>query len=404
MNNKNKLILVAITIMIMVVSSTITLAASGVPALKMSFINQDPDPAQPGEYVKLKFKMENEGSGLADNVKVQFNENFPFSLDPGSESIKNLGTIGGEQKDELGVVFEYRVRISAQAVEGSNKAEISFWEEGKTPQRYEFDIDVKTQDSGLAIKSVEADNLEPGKEGVITLNVENPSDSTVRDVAVSLELNAENLPFAPADSATTKRVKFLEESSISKFRFNLIPFPEADTKVYKIPIKLSYYDSTNQFVEKSDIIGVTVGAKTDLSVTVDSSEFPEGATKGTLTLNFINKGLIDVKFLDVFLEDTEDYEVISSNEAYIGNVDSDDFENADFRIMKKNGANPFDIQAKITYKDANNKDYSDDKNIEVKLYPSEVQKSNTGLYILVVIVLIVGYIIYRKIKKGKKKR
>jgi hypothetical protein len=124
--------------------------------------------------------------------------------------------------------------------------------------------------------------------------------------------------------------------------------------------------------------------------------------KGTITLNIINKGLIDAKFMNVVVKDTENYEVVSSNEEYIGNVDSDDFETTDITIMRKNMQNPFDLQFDVTYLDANNNEYMSSEIISVKLYPGENGGFGFGSILLIIIVLIVGYVAYKKFFKKRR--
>ena len=44
-----------------------------------------------------------------------------------------------------------------------------------------------------------------------------------------------------------------------------------------------------------------------------------------MTLKFVNKGIHDLKFLDVIIEEGEGYEVLSNKKDYIGDLDSDDY-------------------------------------------------------------------------------
>jgi len=58
-------------------------------------------------------------------------------------------------------------------------------------------------------------------------------------------------------------------------------------------------------------------------------------TTGTVSIKFVNKGATDARFLNIILKKSDDYETISSDNVYIGDLDSDDYETADFKINVK---------------------------------------------------------------------
>ena len=58
--------------------------------LDVTFVSQDPYPAEPGQYVDLIFKLENGGNQEADNVIFEIVPQYPFSLNPGTDATKEL--------------------------------------------------------------------------------------------------------------------------------------------------------------------------------------------------------------------------------------------------------------------------------------------------------------------------
>ena len=141
-----------------------------------------------------------------------------------------------------------------------------------------------------------------------------------------------------------------------------------------------------------------------MTVTIDETEIYKTGTKGTVTFKFVNKGLIDIKFLNVIIEDTEDYDIISTEEVYIGNVDSDDFESVEYDLYVT-GTEDITIPLKIEYMDANNKEFSETRNVNLKLYDSGdakkygLQESSSIGYIIIVIIIAVGLFIYWRWRK-----
>ena len=95
-------------------------------ALKTIFMNQDPDPANPGEYVELVFKVENWGTKKAENVVFELLPQYPFSLDPGVNATKELGTIDSLATDEKAYFVKYKVRVDKDAINGENEIKLKY--------------------------------------------------------------------------------------------------------------------------------------------------------------------------------------------------------------------------------------------------------------------------------------
>ena len=97
--------------------------------LHVTLVNQDPYPAEPGGYVELLFKLENWGVGKAENVVVELKPEYPFSIDPGTDAIRELGTIGctqGDDGDEQAFLLKYKVRVDEDAIDGENEIKLKY--------------------------------------------------------------------------------------------------------------------------------------------------------------------------------------------------------------------------------------------------------------------------------------
>jgi len=148
-----------------------------------------------------------------------------------------------------------------------------------------------------------------------------------------------------------------------------------------------------------------------LSVIVDESELYVGNKMGTVTIRFINKGFSDVKFLDVILDETEEFEILSAEEVYVGNVDSDDYETVDFELYLTNGATKEEktivLPLNVEYRDTNNNLYEEKLELEMKVLSAEklgIKTSSNGtVMLLLIIVIIVGVVLYRRSRNNKKK-
>ena len=105
------------------------------------------------------------------------------------------------------------------------------------------------------------------------------------------------------------------------------------------------------------------------------------------------------------------YEVLSSHDYYVGNIDSDDYETADFKVyLSQTNDSIVKIPVNIEYQDPNGVVYKRTENIEFAIYTQrEIQKfglnkqSNIWGIVIVIAIVVAGFFIYRKWSKRKKK-
>ncbi len=95
--------------------------------LQASFVNQDPSPADPGAYVNLLFKIENRGTDSAENASVELITKYPFSLDSGTNSVTQLGTINSLQSGNNAFLVRYKVRVDKDAINGDNEIKLKYY-------------------------------------------------------------------------------------------------------------------------------------------------------------------------------------------------------------------------------------------------------------------------------------
>ena len=394
------------------------------PSIRVSMISQDPDPVKPGEYLELRWMVINMGSTPLEDVEFMLVEDYPFELLGVDDGIRQLGTIQGHQKGEEGVVLYYRVRIDEDASEGVNKLVLKYRFKGVDDwaELDYFDVRVQSVDAAIIVQDVKFDpaRIMPGGEGKMSLVLKNLADSTMKDVNVKLDLalstiprsatGAESsllydaLPFAPVGSSSEQRIPSIKAGESVEVSYNLMAYPDAKSRVYKLPIIMTYKDELDNEFTKNDIIGVVVGSLPDIYVVIDSSDLVSGKKSGKVSFKFVNRGVTDVKFLDVTLKDTDDYEIISSGEEYIGNIDSDDFESVEFSLYLNNNldakkSSTIDFPLHVEFKDANNVDYSKDITVKYRIYTAEEKgqaQSKSAMLIVLAIIIIIGvWLVYR---------
>lgn len=403
----------------------IAFSPSGFPlfeSLEVTLLSQDPDPAEPSQYVTLRFKITNIGVEQAEDVKFEILPEYPFSLYSGT-ALVNIGSIHGKQIGDKGYILKYKLRVDKNAVEGDHEIKLRYKiKNGPWITLDPFTISIRTHDAILSIVSIKANPqpVGPGENVKLTIKVKNVADSLLEYITIKLTLIREerattsltytNFPFSPLDSTNEKTIKNLGTNKEAQITFNLITDLDAASQIYKIPFTITYNDAIGRNYSKDNIITMIIADEPKLSVVVDDSTVHEPGKKGEVTIKFVNKGLADIKFLNVKLKQNHNYELLSSEEVYVGNIDSDDYETADFDIFVKAGAEgDLEFPLYVEYQDDNNRLYSKNFDLSVRLYTKEEalsygikEKNHTVGIVIVIVIIVVGLIAYRKFKRKKK--
>jgi hypothetical protein len=267
------------------------------PNIKVTFLNQDPDPVYPGDTVEVRLKIENNGSQTSDDVIITFGEQYPFKLYSGS-AIRNVGQLRAVQTGADAVIVDYIIKVDDNAEEGEN----------------ELKLRVQMGDR-----------------------------------------------------------RWIYEDS--QFTIDVAEYDRPDIKAY-----------------------------------IRESQILKAGEKGDIVIEVANTDVGDAKFLQLTLLPSDDYNVLSSSEyVYLGDVDSDDTESESFSIYvspKANGKVTFPV--KVEYQDSNEKKYEKNYNLKLNIFSEDElltfglrKKDNTTVVIAVILILVIGFFVWRRLKKRK---
>jgi hypothetical protein len=212
-------------------------SVSGVVAekcnLQVSMINQDPDIALQGEYVKLVFQLDGIANSECGQVVFELVENYPISFDAGETPIRtvNSGTYAKDFSSFL--LATYKVRVDADAVDGDNPIEVRYKYSGN--EAYETkqfnlnvedtraDFEIHVQSYNPSTKTITFEILNIGKSDIQALTVEIPKQDNI-------EIKGSNINI----------VGDLDSNEYTTADF------EATPDKGELNIKLTYTDSINE--------------------------------------------------------------------------------------------------------------------------------------------------------------
>ena len=147
-----------------------------------------------------------------------------------------------------------------------------------------------------------------------------------------------------------------------------------------------------------------VNAPPQLMAVVEESTIKSKNVTGEVTFKIVNSGAVDIKFLHLQLVPSAQYDApVASTTIYLGNLDTDDFETATFKMKSLVDAPTFMI--KLDYSDPFNQQYN--QTFEVPMRIVSVQElggtqSYTWVYALIVAIILVCGIYWFNRKTGKK--
>ncbi|GEM_PF-427405 len=411
------------------------------PSLYLIALRYDPYPVEPGSYFDLWLKLENKGSVDAKDITVSFDKRYPFSLDD-SGQLQNEDMFFGKVIAHGSVLVHYKIKVASDAVRGTNDLHFSYKSsDGVTHGELQTPIFVQTQNAILSLKSVttEPEKVSQGETAKIHLVLKNNANEYLRYITTTLVLYSQattttgittlELPFTPLGEGNEKSIALLSPGEEKSMDFTIVASPTAEAKPYKIPVVISYYDSLGKNYTKIILAGLVVGSEPVVQVSVDESKVYTDTTNGDITIKFVNRGVTDVKFLSAKLlqktdstsssisssasssvlssSSTPAYTILSSDEVYVGKIDSDDYQTANFKLFIPKKKDSIVLPLLIKYADANNVQYEKNISLVLPIYSEKEagkETSSSGTYIFfAIIVVVVLFIFYRRWEKKKKR-
>ncbi|RMF55945.1 hypothetical protein D6745_00760 [Candidatus Woesearchaeota archaeon] len=385
-------------------------ATIGKNDIQFTFLSQDPDPVEPGKFVDVRWKIENYGSSSLPNVSARIILDYPFSIDSKDNIEKKIGTLGSRQIDDDGVIVKWRVKVDENAVEGEENIKIALvLESGASINSDEAAISIESREKLLAVDKVTAtpSEVRPGGEVNLTVELENLADANLENVQVKLDLD--NTPFATIGSTTKKIIKKIKSGQTTKIGFSLVASAESDSTIHKIPLIVEYSDESGNDYNLTTTFGIKVYEVPKYILALEDTNLYKAGSRGEVVVSFSNIAS-DLNFVSIELMESPDYKIISNTISYLGNLESDDFETAEFKIYALDtDKKELTLNFLVSYRDTYNNEFEDEVPVKLRLYTKdelakyglEEQAGKTKYFVLLIIVLAVAYLILRRRKKRK---
>ncbi|VVB73884.1 Uncharacterised protein [uncultured archaeon] len=373
-----------------------------------------PYPAEPGKYFDLYVRIQYTGTvDKAYDVVCTMSPTFPFSIDTGDPIVSNIGTLAPYQE----VMLKYRIRVDQNTVQGTNKLNYRCSTRGYAESMVELPIYVQAHDAILEVGSVSSVPymFKPGQAGTVTVSLDNIASVSLKDITVKLDLSGSDIPFAPINGTTEKRVDMIETGKSVDVPFSVMAFSDATPKVYKVPITLAYFDSLGKNYSKSVLTSLLVKTEPSLMMVHEQTTVVKNGSKNSVTISIVNRGLSQVKFMTAVLADSAsgEYQILTPKQVYVGDINSDDSETAEYDLFISTDNDRITLPLTVAYEDTLGNSYTETENVPVNVFNSQtavqfgLEKAVTADPIMMGAAgLVFLYVLYRVFKAvtGKKKQ
>ena len=343
--------------------------------LRVSMLNQDPNPVGPGQYVELRFRVANLGYDDLKNVSVDLIVDAPFSFDDPSDAHINIGSLSSRQIDEYGALLKWKVRVAPDAIEGRHNVSVYVHlTDSLSYVKTGYEVDVRTQNPVLAVSSVTTtpEKAQAGEEVQMDVTLENKADTYLRDVMVKLDTRGSS--FAPVGSPLEHTMKLFPLGAKQKITFRLAVDSSAASMIHQLPLEVFYTDPEGTAYARNLTVGVPVYNAPRYLLNLEESEVQQIHKKGKIVISFSNIGVDDLNFVRVKLLPSDDFELLSAPLNYMGDLESDDFQTAEYTIYTKSDAQSIKLPVEVSFTDEYNVQRTEEHELDLRLYTPEEAK------------------------------
>ncbi len=414
---KSKLIIPILLVLTILFAGMVSAAQE----VSITLLNQDPDPAIAGDVVEVKLAIENDGSTAMEDMVIEIEPSYPFMAIYGEPLVEEIGTLNPYQNSGDMKIVSFNLIVDPNAVAGDHNIDVIYYEEsGSYTVQKTLTLEVVSEDSAeiIYINQIE---LIPGKKTELQFTINNVGSAHLTDLTFSWSNEDEVILSVGSDN--TKYIQSLDVGESKILGYNVMADSSADAGLYKLDLSLIYNDPiTNEQNIVNTIAGIYVGGETDFEIAYSDN------SDGEMAFTIANIGSNDATSVSIKVQDQQGVSIIGASSNIIGNLNKGDYTVATFEIQ----TNVEEIDLGISYTDTTGERVSITKSVSTGSSSnnlvgedSEDTKMSSGrgsggmgamtsgvnnlipiikwsvIIIVVLVVGLIGFKIYKKKHKGK---
>lgn len=411
-----------IFMMVMILTTTLSVTnfvvadSNDFAYLDITLLNQDPDPAEQGEYLDLRWKVVKMGNERMEDITFNLELDYPFFFDQSDQAEKKIGSWKGYSDDEEYYILHYKVRVDEEALEDTYDVKLKITQDiDGVYMTKEFEIEVgdKTEPEfvlGTLVTSP-IKLLADVDENQLQVTLENIGDEDAETVRMELELPN---GFSPTYGYSTRANLGTIGAGNSKVGKFYVDLDETVTQgEYKGMIVIHYKEANDKDTEYKTVklpLSIPVNGKPMFSIE-SVKTIPEKVREGNdvkLLLTVKNIGTKEAESVSIraFKESSQPFEFEEKSD-FIGKLKPGETGEAVIKFNVEQGANPktylLDLEVRSIY---NNEVITENEVIPINVQNGEEKGffSKSPVIGTLIIILIVGlglggYYLFRKNNK-----
>jgi hypothetical protein len=329
----------------------------------------DPYPVEPGKSFTLSLKVINNGSDVAENVVIELNPIFPFTL--GEEAKKSIENVNiGDTR-----IVDYNMFVDSSAV--SATYELPVYITYGSYHRIETTVQIRVQGKpNFKLIDVKIGTISPGDMETVKVNLNNVGSGKAKRTTVTF--SSDSTYIKPILSGGNVYIGDFLPDQTQTVEFKILASPDAEYDVYTGYVNISYEDESGSAYNKKFDVGVLISGEPKLQIF--KTEVDE--TKGEISVELVNIGTAEAKGISAKL--LIDDKIFDAD--YITSIKMDKRSTVKFNLPNKmNG------KLELSYKGPDNKEYKQTEDIGWTMKP----KSQTWVLGVIALVIVV-YIFWKK--------
>jgi len=213
--------------------------------IQMNFMYQDPDPADAGKYLDLRWQIVNTIGGAVD-LKFHLDAGYPFLFEAGDSPDKYLGASAGTTDNKVYYVLHYKLKVADNALKGTYNVTLG-WTAGEGWTKNEFPIYIEPKRADFVVGALVTSPeklIADTDEAKLSVNVDNIGEGNAENVKVKLLLPE---GFKPTYSYSDEdSLGIIQKGSSKKANF----FVDIDENVtegeYNATLVITYRDENDE--------------------------------------------------------------------------------------------------------------------------------------------------------------
>jgi len=386
--------------------------------------NVEPTELLAGETKELTLTITNAGSNDAKRITLNFKSSQYISV-VGSSSVsvgslngwssKDItitvhaakGTPGGTYAIPVNCTFDQYYTNYTQAPPGGSPQVVT---ETEHMPEVSYSIVLKVaQGAIIEISDITPSELEPGEEAELKFTITNKGNSPLDNLLFSW--TEPKGVILPVNSDNSKFIDHIGVGASAVVEYLVAADVTADAGVYQLYLTLEFADESRGLKLINTTAGIVIGGGTDFDVVVSES------SSGQTSLSVANTGNNPAYSVTVRIPEQRQFRVQDSNASIVGNLDKGDYTIVSFQITSTNASfatHSNNLCVAIDYTDATGVRRTVEKAVPIQSMgmSSEGTQLNLNMRqqqsiwknltligtIALVILLIVGFIYYKKRK------